>query len=312
MGIEHDSSVVAATADGTAMPSAADAGGAPVGGFTVDLDVYSGPFDVLLGMVANRRLELTEVSLSAITEEFLDYARGLDFAADMDEASSFLDIAAILVEAKSAALLPADSSGEYDAQSMEALRERDLLFSRLLQYRAFKRAATELRVRIAANAGRFAHPGRTDGTVAALLPELVWTLGADEFAGLAARVLASAPVAEVSTHQLHVPLVDLEEQARLVRARLDALGEGGSLTFAQLADDARGRAEVVARFLAVLALFKQGLVQFRQNGPYETLHLRWMPSMKVKAPTDAPMTLDDDGRIDGAREDVRGIGGDRA
>ncbi|WP_055427838.1 segregation and condensation protein A [Bifidobacterium aesculapii] len=286
------------------MPSAADTGDAPSGGFTVDLDVYSGPFDVLLGMVANRRLELTEVSLSAITEEFLDYARGLDFAADMDEASSFLDIAAILVEAKSAALLPADSSGEYDAQSMEALRERDLLFSRLLQYRAFKRAAAEFRVRIAANAGRFAHPGRTDGTAAAaLLPELVWTLGADEFAGLAARVLASSPVAEVSTHQLHVPLVDLEEQARLVRARLDALGEGGSLTFAQLADDARGRAEVVARFLAVLALFKQGLVQFRQNGPYETLHLRWMPRAKDSA--DASATRDDDGQDEGVSEDGR-------
>ena len=312
MSIEHDSSAVAATADGTAMPSTADAGGAPVGGFTVDLDVYSGPFDVLLGMVANRRLELTEVSLSAITDEFLDYARGLDFASDMDEASSFLDVAAILVEAKSAALLPADSSGEYDAQSMEALRERDLLFSRLLQYRAFKRAAAEFHARMAANAGRFAHPGRADGTVAALLPELVWTLGADEFAAIAAHVLAAAPVAEVSTRQLHVPLVDLEEQARLVRARLDALADGGSLTFAQLTDDAQGRAEVVARFLAVLALFKQGLVQFRQNGPYETLHLRWMPGAKVKDPADATMAQDDGGRADGAHEDGRGVGGDRA
>ena len=310
MSVEQDSSVVAAATGGGAVPSAAGAGTTPVGGFTVDLDVYSGPFDVLLGMVANRRLELTEVSLSAITEEFLDYARGLDFAADMDEASSFLDIAAILVEAKSAALLPADSSGEYDAQSMEALRERDLLFSRLLQYRAFKRAATELRVRIAANAGRFAHPGQADGTVAALLPELVWTLGAGEFAAVAAHVLASAPVAEVSTRQLHVPLVDLEEQARLVRARLDTLGEGGSLTFAQLTDDAQGRAEVVARFLAVLALFKQGLVQFRQHGPYETLHLRWMPCAKDVA--DTAVTRDDDGRDEDAREDGRGAGGDRA
>ena len=194
-------------------------------GFTVNLDVYSGPFDVLLGMVANRRLELTEVSLSAITEEFLDYARGLDFTADMDEASSFLDVASILVEAKSAALLPADLSGERDERSM------------------------------------FAH----------------------------------APVATVSTRQLHVPLVDLEAQAVLVRDRLRALGEDGSMTFAELVADADGRAEVVGRFLAVLMFFKQGSVQFRQAGPYEALHLRWTPDQPSFADegTDGAVVLKD-------------------
>ena len=237
-------------------------------GFSVELEVYSGPFDALLSMIANRRLELTEVSLSEITEEFLAYVRTLDLARNMEEASAFLDVASVLVEAKSAALLPHDQAdGERDEQSLEALRERDLLFARLLQYRAFKQAA---------NAGRFPHPAYVDERVAAMLPELAWSLGAEDLARIAARVFANAPASEVSLHQLHVPLVDLRAQAAVVRDRLQALPAGGSMTFAELTRDAHRRVEVVARFLAVLVFFKQGVLQFRQAGPFETLHLRWV------------------------------------
>lgn len=245
-------------------------------GFQVSLDVYSGPFDALLGMIANKRLELTEVSLSAITEEFLAYVRGLDLSDDMETASAFLDVASVLVEAKSAALLPGDDDGERDEQSMEALRERDLLFARLLQYRAFKQAAGDFRARFAANSGRYPHPGVMDESVATMLPELVWTLTPEDLAGLAARAFANAPASEVSVHQLHVPLVDLREQSALVRDRLRALPHGASMTFAELAADTHTAIEVVARFLAVLAFFKQGTLQFRQSGPYEPLHLRWV------------------------------------
>ena len=244
--------------------------------FSVDLEVYAGPFDALLSMIANRKLELTEVSLSAITEEFLVYARGLDFTESMDEASAFLDVASILVEAKSAALLPANASGERDEQSMEALRERDLLFARLVQYRAYREAAADFRARLSANAGRFAHPGAPDASVSALLPELVWTLGVEDLAAIAARVFANAPAEEVSVHQLHVPLVDLQAQSSLVRSRLRGLGEGESMTFAELVADAGQRIEIVARFLAILAFFKQGVVQFKQSGPYAPLHVRWV------------------------------------
>lgn len=246
-------------------------------GFSVELEVYSGPFDALLSMIANRRLELTEVSLSEITEEFLAYVRTLDLARNMEEASAFLDVASVLVEAKSAALLPHDQAdGERDEQSLEALRERDLLFARLLQYRAFKQAAGDFRARFAANAGRFPHPAYVDERVAAMLPELAWSLGAEDLARIAAQVFVNAPASEVSLHQLHVPLVDLRAQAAAVRDRLQALPAGGSMTFAELTRDAHRRVEVVARFLAVLAFFKQGVLQFRQAGPFETLHLRWV------------------------------------
>ena len=153
-------------------------------GFRVNLEVYSGPFDALLGMIANNRLELTEVSLSSITEEFLTYVRGLDFTKNMDEASAFLDIASILVEAKSVAILPGGEDSQHDEQSLEVLRERDLLFARLLQYRAYKQAAGDFRARIAANSGRFPHPAAMDEGVAAMLPELVWTLTPLELARL--------------------------------------------------------------------------------------------------------------------------------
>ena len=251
-------------------------------GFRVNLEVYSGPFDALLGMNANNRLELTEVSLSSITEEFLTYVRGLDFTKNMDEASAFLDIASILVEAKSVAILPGGEDSQHDEQSLEVLRERDLLFARLLQYRAYKQAAGDFRARIAANSGRFPHPAAMDEGVAAMLPELVWTLTPLELARLTAQVIANAPASEVSIHQLHVPLVDLRAQSLVVRDRLIAALESKgdqSISFSELTRDCTSRIEVVARFMAVLVFFKQGVLQYQQDGPFAELHLRWVPGV---------------------------------
>lgn len=251
-------------------------------GFRVNLEVYSGPFDALLGMIANNRLELTEVSLSSITEEFLTYVRELDFTKNMDEASAFLDIASILVEAKSVAILPGGEDSQHDEQSLEVLRERDLLFARLLQYRAYKQAAGDFRARIAANSGRFPHPAAMDEGVAAMLPELVWTLTPLELARLTAQVIANAPASEVSIHQLHVPLVDLRAQSLVVRDRLIAALESKgdqSISFSELTRDCTSRIEVVARFMAVLVFFKQGVLQYQQDGPFAELHLRWVPGV---------------------------------
>lgn len=246
-------------------------------GFLVNLAVYSGPFDALLTMIANRKLELTEVSLSAITEEFIEYVRGLDMARDMEKVSAFLEVASVLVEAKSAAILPGDENGERDEQSMEALRERDLLFARLVQYRAFKSAANDFRELFAANSGRFAHPSFSDPAIAAMLPELAWTLGPEDLARIAVEVFLNAPADEVRLDQLHVSQVDLKQQSQIVRSRLRELGSGGSMTFGELTDDATSALVVVARFLAILLFFKQGVLQYKQSGPFEDLHLRWVP-----------------------------------
>ncbi|KFF31415.1 segregation and condensation protein A [Bifidobacterium bombi DSM 19703] len=255
-------------------------------GFSVDIPAYSGPFDALLSMIANRQMELTQISLSAITEEFLDYVRGMDLSKNMSEASSFIDVASVLVEAKSVALLPGELDSERDEQSLEALRERDMLFARLVQYRAFKSAASDFRGRLEANAGRHPHPAALDDFAVSLLPELVWTLTADDLAHLAAQVIGNAPEREVSLRQLHVSQVDLQAQAAIVKSRLSALcGRGtasgkdkaaGSMTFTELIHDVSSRLEIVARFLAVLLFFKQGHLQYRQAGPFAELNLRWV------------------------------------
>lgn len=245
-------------------------------GFSVDLDVYSGPFDVLLSMIAERRLDVSQVALSTITEDFFNYVRGLDASRNMDEASAFIDVASVLVEAKSATLLPSASDGADDGHAAEALRERDLLFARLLQYRAFKQAASDFRARLDANSGWFAHPASCDWRESKPLPELVWKASPLDLALLAVKAFSSAPSRpSMPLRQLHVPLADLREQARVVRERLSGLGEGDSMTFDQLIEDADDQAEVVARFLAVLAFFKQGVLRFRQDGPFAGLHLRW-------------------------------------
>lgn len=246
-------------------------------GFSVALDVYHGPFDVLLGLLANRKLELTEVSLASVTGEFLAYVNTLDFRTSMDQASSFLDVASVLVEAKSAALLPVEDESLRDQASMEALRERDLLFARLLQYRAFKEAGQDFQAMMAANSGRYVHPGQLEDDLASLLPDLEWATSPQDLALLAATALANAPVSQVSLGQLHVPLVDLNQQADLVRrALLDKPGQ--PVAFASIIASARGNLEVVARFLAVLVYFKQQLIQYKQEGPYEPLYLRWVGS----------------------------------
>lgn len=259
-----------------------------VAAFTVSLDEYSGPFDALLGLIAQRKLELTEISLSQITGEFVRYAASLDASRAPDEVSAFIDVASILVEAKSAALLPQDDEGTGDEATMEALRERDLLFARLLQYRAFKEAAGEFRAALAANAGRFPHPARIDPAVAATLPELIRTVSLAGFAAIAARTLANAPATEVATRQLHVPLADLRQQAGIVRDRLRAAGDRVDVTFADLTADAETTGVIVARFMAILAFFKQGLVQFKQDAPFAPLHVRWI--MDAESDDDATIS----------------------
>ncbi len=276
--------------------------------FTVDIPDYSGPFEALLGLLAKRRLDLTELSLSAITEEFLAYVRGMDASEDLDEASSFLDVASVLVEAKSAALLPSSGSSAEGDDAMQALRDRDLLFARLLQYQAFARAAEDIGGRLETHGRWIAHPG-SPGELSGLLPPLEWTVTPDGLARIAARVLSDSPTTRIAAHRLHEPLVDLRAQARLVRSRLLALPDDGGTTFAELCADASSRIVIVARFLAVLVFLREGSVQFRQEEPFGALHLRWSPEARRDPPrsswADGPSQRDGDGPED----DGSGAGG---
>lgn len=244
--------------------------------FVVSLDSYQGPFDALLSMLAQRKMELSQISLALITEDFLRYVSTLDMIEDADQISSFIDVASVLVEAKSASLLPHEEAQEPLEQSLEALRERDLLFARLLQYRAFKEAGEDFRQRLAANSGSFPHPGYMDGAIAAMLPELAWSVRPEDLARIAASAIANAPLSQVRVDQLHVPMVSLRQEATVVRERLQAAGPQADVTFASLIEDVQERLVVVARFFSLLAFFKQGLIQFKQAGPFESLHIRWV------------------------------------
>jgi segregation and condensation protein A len=240
------------------------------GGFEVHLDVFEGPFDLLLALISKHKLDITEIALSSVTDEFIGYIRAKADGWDLDQASYFLVVAATLLDLKAARLLPA---GEVDDEEDLALLEaRDLLFARLLQYRAYKEVAAVLASRMAAAGRRFPRRVPMESRFVDLLPEVLLGLGPAEFAAIAARTLAPRRPPVVSTAHLHMPLTSVREQVGLVSARLARLRRA---TFRQLAADCRGTYEIVARFLAVLELYREGRVSFDQLAPLGDLYVSW-------------------------------------
>jgi segregation and condensation protein A len=243
---------------------------APGSGFQVHLDVFEGPFDLLLALISKHKLDITEIALSSVTDEFIGYIRALADGWDLDQASYFLVVAATLLDLKAARLLPA---GEVDDEEDLALLEaRDLLFARLLQYRAYKEVAGVLATRLADEMRRFPRRVPMEPRFAELLPEVLIGIGAGEFAAIAARVLAPRKPPTVSTAHLHVPRTSVREQAEILLARLRSLRRA---SFRQLIADCAGTYEVVARFLAVLELYRDGQVSLDQVAPFGDLYLSW-------------------------------------
>ncbi|MGY3567676.1 segregation and condensation protein A [Sinomonas sp. RB5] len=255
-------------------PEPADA--APgAGGFEVRLENFTGPFDLLLGLIAKHRLDITEVALATVTDDFIAYTRALQAKGEdwaLDEASEFLVIAATLLDLKAARLLP--QGAVEDEEDVARLEARDLLFARLLQYRAFKEIAGIFTATLDAEARRFPRSVTLEPAFAALLPELVWRHTPEQFAALAAKAFApkEAPPSEVGTEHLHAPPVSVREQAELIGLRLQG---SGPLSFRALTADAESRLVVVARFLALLELFRDRAVAFEQAAPLAELSVRW-------------------------------------
>ena len=246
---------------------------APGGSFEVHLDVFEGPFDLLLALISKHKLDITVVALSQVTDEFIAYIRARADSFDLDQASYFLVVAATLLDLKAARLLP---SGEVeDEEDLALLEARDLLFARLLQYRAYKEVAAIFAGKMAAQGRRFARRVPMEPRFAGLLPEVLLGLGPVEFARIAGRVLAPRPAPTVSTEHIHAPRTSVREQAVILAGRLATLGEA---TFAQLIDDCQGTYEIVARFLALLELYREGNVRLDQAEPLGDLHVTWEPT----------------------------------
>ncbi len=252
-----------------------EAGPREPGGFEVHLAVFEGPFDLLLGLIAKHRLDVTEVALSQVTDEFIAYIRGREGGWELEPATEFLVVAATLLDLKTARLLPqADVEDEEDLARLEA---RDLLFARLLQYRAYKEAAADFARRMAVESRRHPRAVGLEERFAALLPEVLLGIGAAELAAMAERALAPKPAPpEVGVAHLHAPRVSVREQAAVL---VDRLRRARTATFRSLVADAGGdTVTVIARFLALLELFREGAVAFDQVAALGELHVRWTGS----------------------------------
>ncbi|MFJ8045637.1 segregation and condensation protein A [Kitasatospora sp. NPDC096147] len=243
----------------------------PRAGFLVRLDNFEGPFDLLLGLIAKHKLDVTELALSKVTDEFVAHIRAMGPDWDLDAATDFLVVAATLLDLKAARLLPA--AEVEDEQDLALLEARDLLFARLLQYRAYKRAAAVLADRWAAEQLRQPRAVPLEPRLAALLPEVVLGVTPEEFARLAAKAMTPRPAPVVYVDHIHTPPVSVREQAALVAGLLAALGEA---RFERLVADAGGDTlVVVARFLALLELYRERAVDFDQPEALGELTVRW-------------------------------------
>lgn len=239
-------------------------------GFAVSLGNFEGPFDLLLSLLSKHEMDITEISLSRITDEFISYLKQLDEEEELEQASEFLVIAATLLDLKIAGLLP---KGEVvDAEDVALLEARDLLFARLLQYRAFKEVAAWFHSALELESNRTARDVPIEQRFREQKPDLVWSLSVAEFAKLAEETLSPREIPSVGLTHLHAPRVSIREQASEVVRMLKAKA---GLTFRELIGSVRDRAVVVARFLAVLELYRLTAVSFEQDSPLGELKLTW-------------------------------------
>jgi segregation and condensation protein A len=267
---------------------------APESGFSVHLDNFDGPFDLLLQLISRHKLDITEISLSLVTDEFIAFIRALEASGEgwrLDQATEFLVIAATLLDLKAARLLP---SGEIeDEEDLALLEARDILFARLLQYRAFKEVAASFQEAIANADKSFPRVVALDPALASLLPEVLIGVGAERFAAIAERVLTPKAPPVVAVEHLHSALVSVTEESKLV---VEALRKGRTVSFRSLIQGADSTLVVVARFLALLDLYRQGALRFEQVIALGELQISWVGSdegeILVTDEFDIPVSLE--------------------
>lgn len=264
-------------------------------GFAVHLENFDGPFDLLLQLISRHKMDVTEIALSIVTDEFIGYIRKLEESGEgweLDQATEFLVVAATLLDLKAAKLLP---QGEVEDEGDLALLEaRDILFARLLQYRAFKEIAATFAERITLAEKSFARTTALDPHFAALLPEVLIGVGPERFAVIADRVLFPKAPPVVSVEHIHRPLVNVAEQSKFVIA---ALRLAKHLSFRALVHDAEEPMVVVARFLALLDLYRTGSLRFEQLEAFTDLQISWVGSesgeITVSEEFDMPVVLEE-------------------
>jgi segregation and condensation protein A len=269
--------------------------GSENGSFSVHLSNFDGPFDLLLQLISRHKMDITDVALSVVTDDFISYIRTFEGAHNgwnLDETTEFLVVAATLLDLKAARLLP---SGEVDDEEDLALLEaRDLLFARLLQYRAFKEIAAIFSERVEINAKSFPRMVALEPHLAKLLPEVLIGVGPERFAAIAQRVLTPKVEERLSIDHIYRPIVSVTEEAAKI---VDALRSSMRTTFRALIRDADTTLLIVARFLALLELYREGVVRFAQVSALGELHISWVGSssgeIAVSDEFDHPTLIED-------------------
>lgn len=242
-------------------------------GFHVTLSNFEGPFDLLLQLIFAHRLDVTEVALHTVTDEFIAYTREIGRVMELDETTTFLVIAATLLDLKAARLLPAGEVA--DEEDLALLEVRDLLFARLLQYRAYKHVAGMFAELEAAALRSYPRAVALEEEFSELLPEVMIGVDAKSFAEIAAATFTPRPVPVVSTDHLHVSRVSVPEQAERLLRFLEGRGVGHWASFAELVADCTETIEIVGRFLALLELYRARTVAFEQSEPLGVLQVSW-------------------------------------
>ncbi len=242
-------------------------------GFQVRLTNFEGPFDLLLQLIFAHRLDVTEVALHQVTDDFIAYTRHIGAELGLEETTAFLVIAATLLDLKAARLLPAGQVD--DEEDLSLLEVRDLLFARLLQYRAFKHVAQIFAELEATALQSYPRAVSLEDRYASLLPEVMLGVDADRFAQIAAIAFTPRPVPKVDIEHLHELKVSVPEQANRLLAMLEARGAGQWASFSELVADCQAPIEVVGRFLALLELFRSRAVAFDQSEPLGVLQVSW-------------------------------------
>lgn len=239
----------------------------PTATYHVSLAAFTGPFDLLLHLISRRTVDVYDIPIAAITDDYLAVLAQVE-TVELEPATEFLVVAATLLELKAARLLPDDVDEDLDELALEA---RDLLYARLLEYRTFKQGAVWVRAQLDAHAGHVPRRVALEERFARVRPDVTLPLDAAELAALAARVLAEQPARVVDLGHLQPLRMTVREAAGMVLDELERAG--GAVTFRELTAGCRHRVEVIVHFLALLELFKLDVVDLEQHGTGGEVHV---------------------------------------
>lgn len=246
----------------------------------VKLEVFEGPIDLLLNLIGRHRVDIYEVPLAAITDEYMRVLAGME-RTDLETSTGFLIVAATLLELKSSRLLPVRAADEVDTALLEG---RDLLLGRLLECATYRAAGVWISAGLEIGAGWHGRTAGLEPHLVGLAPDLLERTTVEDLAGAAASALAPRPATEADASLAPPDSISVREAIVEVAGVLE---RGGRATLEELCGARREPIDVVARFLALLELVKAGAVELYQEERFGSIEAAWLGAAEVAAALDA-------------------------